>query len=51
VDVVLQQVCAGVAVSHGGLPSSPLVTGIVQRALAVGPVTAPTAADCAALSS
>ncbi len=34
---------------HGALPTDPLVTGIVLRALAAAPLVAPTAADCAAL--
>jgi pimeloyl-ACP methyl ester carboxylesterase len=51
VDVLLQEVCPGVAVSHGQLPTAALVQGIVRRALSPEPVTAPRPADCARLSS
>ena len=40
-DVVLQDLCPGVSVSHGELPTSPLVIAIVLAALGPGPVTAP----------
>lgn len=48
-DVSLQSVCADEQVSHGGLPTDPLVIGIVLQALGSAPMTAPTAADCATL--
>jgi hypothetical protein len=38
-------------IEHGQLPSSPLVIGIVLRALGPGPLTAPGTADCGALLS
>lgn len=49
VNVPLQTVCRGVVIAHGGLPTSPLVIGIVLRALRAGPLTAPRPADCGAL--
>ena len=36
-------------ISHGDLPTAPLVVGIVLRELSSAPVSTPTAADCAAL--
>jgi triacylglycerol lipase len=41
VDVELQAVCPSDRVNHGGLPDDPLVAGIVVRALAPTPLTAP----------
>lgn len=49
VDVVLQDVCPGVQVAHGQLPTTPLAVGIVVQALGTGPVSAPR--DCAALTA
>jgi triacylglycerol esterase/lipase EstA (alpha/beta hydrolase family) len=50
VDVQLQQVCPGVRITHGELPTDPLVQGIVTRALGVEPLTAPPApAQCSSL--
>jgi hypothetical protein len=50
VNVAVQSVCADARVAHGQLPTDPLVTGLVLRALDVTPLTtAPTVADCAAL--
>jgi triacylglycerol esterase/lipase EstA (alpha/beta hydrolase family) len=51
VDVVLQDVCPGATISHGGLPTAPLVQALVLRALGPEDITAPRAADCAALQS
>jgi triacylglycerol esterase/lipase EstA (alpha/beta hydrolase family) len=51
VDVVLQDVCPGATISHGGLPTAPLVQGLVLRAVGVGDIRAPDPADCAALTS
>lgn len=48
-NIELQSVCGDEVVPHGGLPTDPLVTGIVLRALSATPLVAPTAADCAAL--
>jgi triacylglycerol esterase/lipase EstA (alpha/beta hydrolase family) len=44
--VRLQAVCADERTDHSGLPSSPLVGGIVLQALGVPAPPAPTAADC-----
>ncbi len=49
VSVALQSVCAGVVISHGELPTSDLVSGIVLRELDGATITRPTAADCSAL--
>jgi triacylglycerol esterase/lipase EstA (alpha/beta hydrolase family) len=46
VNVSLQQLCPDVVVTHSQLPTDPLVTGIVLRALGTGPLTAPTPDDC-----
>jgi triacylglycerol lipase len=51
VNVPLQSVCPGVDVSHGQLPTSPLVTGIVLRALSAASLASPGpgASQCQAL--
>ena len=51
VNVPLQSVCPGVSIQHGQLPSSPLVIGIVLRALASKALDAPPASACRALQS
>ena len=51
VNVALQDVCPQLRLSHGGLPTSPLVRGIVRQALTAASVEPPTADDCAQLSS
>ena len=51
VNVVLQDICPDARTDHSGLPSDPLVLGIVLRARGTGPLTAPAAADCGTLSS
>jgi triacylglycerol lipase len=51
VNVELQDVCPAAAVDHGGLPTAPLVRGLVLQALSPAPLVAPTPADCARLSS
>jgi triacylglycerol lipase len=48
-NVELQSVCPDEVVKHGELPTDPLVTGIVLRAIAPDPLVPPTRADCAAL--
>jgi pimeloyl-ACP methyl ester carboxylesterase len=48
-NVLLQDVCSDAVISHGDLPTSPLVEGIVLRELSAGPVFTPTASDCSAL--
>jgi triacylglycerol esterase/lipase EstA (alpha/beta hydrolase family) len=47
VNVPVQQLCPDAQVSHGGLPTDPVVTALVLRALGAGTLTVP--ADCAAL--
>jgi triacylglycerol lipase len=49
VNVSLQQVCPGVRVQHGELPTDPLVTGLVLRAIGTGSLAQPRAGDCATL--
>jgi pimeloyl-ACP methyl ester carboxylesterase len=49
VNVPLQSVCPGADVSHGQLPTSALVTGIVLRALAASSLAGPSASQCQAL--
>lgn len=49
VDVVLQDICPGVAINHGQLPTAPLVRGLVLRALGAGPIPRPDKSDCVAL--
>jgi triacylglycerol lipase len=50
VDIELQQVCADARVEHGGLPTDPLTTGLVERALSgAGLSVRPPTTDCAAL--
>ena len=51
VNVPLQAVCPGVNIQHSQLPAAPLVVGLVLRTLSANRVTAPAAADCAALES
>lgn len=46
INVELQSICPGVTVDHGGLPTDPLVTALVLRAIAAAPMTAPTSANC-----
>ena len=51
VNVALQAICPGADIQHGQLPTSPLVTGIVLRALGPAPLTAPRAAQCQSLQN
>jgi triacylglycerol esterase/lipase EstA (alpha/beta hydrolase family) len=48
-DVVVQQVCPDVHVTHGELPADLLVRRIVLMELAATPVVTPTSEDCARL--
>lgn len=48
-NVLLQDVCPDIVVSHGQLPTIPLVAGIVVRELSGAATFTPTAADCASL--
>ncbi len=47
VNVPVQSVCPGIRISHGELPTHPLVTAMVLRAVGSAPLATPT--DCAAL--
>jgi triacylglycerol esterase/lipase EstA (alpha/beta hydrolase family) len=49
VNVAAQTVCAGAQLGHSQLPTDPLVTGLVLRAIGTDPLRAPAATDCAAL--
>jgi triacylglycerol lipase len=49
VNVPLQSVCAGIGISHGQLPFSPLVTGIVLNALREPRLAIPASAQCRSL--
>jgi triacylglycerol lipase len=46
VNVPLQDVCADSQAQHGDLPTDPVVTGLVLRALGTAPLTAPAPGDC-----
>ncbi|MDQ1732342.1 MAG: triacylglycerol lipase [Pseudonocardiales bacterium] len=50
-DLTVQGICASSQVQHGGLPTEPLVAGMVLAELAAGAPVALTPADCARLSS
>jgi triacylglycerol esterase/lipase EstA (alpha/beta hydrolase family) len=45
----VQSVCPDAVVAHGQLPTDPLVTGLVLRALSTDTLTPPPATDCATL--
>lgn len=47
VDVAVQSVCPGARVGHGGLPTDPVVTGMVLQAISAQPLAA--GGECAAL--
>jgi pimeloyl-ACP methyl ester carboxylesterase len=51
VNVPLQSVCPGAVIQHGGLPTSPLVTGIVLQALGTRPLAAPPPGQCQSLQA
>jgi triacylglycerol lipase len=46
INVPVQSICPGERISHGQLPSNPVVTAIVLQAIGAGPLRAPTSADC-----
>jgi triacylglycerol lipase len=46
INVPIQTLCPGQRISHGQLPTNPVVTAIVLRAIASGPLREPTRADC-----
>ncbi len=49
INVPIQSICPGERISHGQLPTNPVVTEIVLQAIGPGPLRAPTSADCAAV--
>ena len=51
VNIVVQDVCLGVSVDHGSLPTDSAMQGLVLRALGVPLMIVPPPADCAALTS
>jgi len=51
INVPVQSVCANAAVSHGELPSAPLVQAMVLDQLRAGSPAPPTPADCFGLQS
>jgi len=51
-QVVVQQLCPGTSLDHGGLPRSPLVTAVVLEVLDVDPPPSSYGpADCGRLSA
>jgi triacylglycerol lipase len=48
INVPIQSVCPAEQISHGQLPSNPVVTRIVLQAVGTGPVSPPTPAVCQA---
>ena len=50
-NIVVQDVCTDAQVDHGQLPTDRAMQGLVLRALDVPLMTAPSAADCAAVRS
>jgi triacylglycerol lipase len=49
VNVPIQSICPAERISHGQLPTNPVVTEIVLQAIGSGPLRVPTSADCAAV--
>jgi len=49
VQVQVQAVCPGARVPHSALPTDPVVTGLVLRALSPGPLGAGVAGDCSTI--
>nr|WP_211176798.1 lipase [Pseudonocardia acidicola] len=49
VNVPVQSVCAGARVGHSALPTDPVVTGLVLRALSAAPLSAAGPQECAAV--
>jgi len=49
INVPIQSICPRERISHGQLPTNPVVTEIVLKAIGPGPLRAPTSADCAAV--
>jgi triacylglycerol lipase len=49
VNVALQQICPAEQVAHAQLPTDPLVTGLVLKALGPAPISAPAPSQCQSL--
>jgi triacylglycerol lipase len=49
INVALQQICPAEQVAHAQLPTDPLVTGLVLRALGPAPISAPAPSQCQSL--
>jgi len=49
INVPVQSICPGERISHGQLPTNPVVTEIVLQAIGPGPLRDPTSADCGAV--
>ncbi len=47
INAAIQSVCPAARISHGQLPTNPVVTAIVLQAIGPGPLRPPTPADCA----
>jgi triacylglycerol lipase len=46
INLTLQAICVGTTTSHSGLPTDPLVAGLVVRELSGPATTTPTSSDC-----
>jgi hypothetical protein len=51
VNVPLQSICPGVSIGHGGLPTAPLVVGIVLHTLHSTSLAPPQPSDCHSLQA
>ena len=49
INVALQQICPAETVAHAQLPTDPLVTGLVLKALGAAPISAPVPSQCQTL--
>ena len=50
VNVAVQDVCPSLTLQHSGLPTSPLVRGLVLQALSTSDIDQPSSSDCQELS-
>jgi len=46
INVPIQSICPGQRISHSQLPTNPVVTKMVLRAIGAGPIVPPASADC-----
>jgi hypothetical protein len=51
VNIAVQSICPALQVSHGELPTEPVVTALVALELGADPPSTPSTRDCARLSS